>query len=272
METGVRGGDSARGRFPFARRSIEIDPRAIAVLGSAPNKTAAPLTKAPPFDLLAVIDNRALERECFVLCLQQQCQGSRVVGYESVSDWQARVGASDIRQVILTNIGSKPLTDEGVRAMVKEQVAMAGAVPVVVLGASEDLDTVIAALECGAAGYIPPAIHIANIEDAASLAVAGGVFFSRKSVFALREGGPPADAATTLVLDQFTTRQRAVAQVLRRGAANKTIAYELKLRESTVKVHVRQIFKKLKATNRTQAAFLLNQMTGWSGDPPQTKD
>ena len=49
-------------------------------------------------------------------------------------------------------------------------------------------------------------------------------------------------------------------EALRRGKANKIIAYELNLRESTVKVHVRNIMKKVKATNRTEVVFKLNDL------------
>lgn len=62
----------------------------------------------------------------------------------------------------------------------------------------------------------------------------------------------------------FTVRQAEVVEALRKGKANKIIAYELKLRESTVKVHIRQIMKKLKATNRTEVACKLNSL--FSGD------
>ena len=58
----------------------------------------------------------------------------------------------------------------------------------------------------------------------------------------------------------FTLRQAEVVQALRKGKANKIIAYELNLRESTVKVHIRNIMKKLKATNRTEVAYKLNDM------------
>jgi hypothetical protein len=43
---------------------------------------------------------------------------------------------------------------------------------------------------------------------------------------------------------------------LRRAMANKLIAYELTMCESTVKVHIRNIMKKLKATNRTKVVYL----------------
>ena len=62
----------------------------------------------------------------------------------------------------------------------------------------------------------------------------------------------------------FTSRQLAVIEALRKGKANKIIAYELNMRESTVKVHVRNIMKKLKARNRTEVAYLANSML--SGD------
>jgi DNA-binding NarL/FixJ family response regulator len=52
----------------------------------------------------------------------------------------------------------------------------------------------------------------------------------------------------------------AVVEALRRGRANKIIAYELNLRESTVKVHIRNIMRKLHATNRTEVAFKIRNM------------
>jgi DNA-binding NarL/FixJ family response regulator len=58
------------------------------------------------------------------------------------------------------------------------------------------------------------------------------------------------------LIEGFTQRQAQILECLRRGMANKLIAYELNMCESTVKVHVRNIMKKLKATNRTQVAYL----------------
>ena len=52
--------------------------------------------------------------------------------------------------------------------------------------------------------------------------------------------------------DQFTNSELAVLDRLKLGKANKIIAHELGLSESTVKVHIGRIMKKLKVTNRTQ--------------------
>ncbi len=214
---------------------------------------------SPSFDLVVVVDKRSLERDCFVQCLQQR-KGSTIVGFDTVAE--AELGLKDPAQklVILNNIGSQSLLDAHVRDELRELVAEAKPVPVVVLGTSTDIEAAIVALECGATGYIPPCVHFTNIVEAAHLCVAGGTFVPKSSLLALRRSMTDNESA---VLEKFTERQLAVAQALRRGAANKTIAYELDLQESTVKVHIRHIFERLKVTNRTQAAFKLNKMTGW---------
>jgi len=61
-------------------------------------------------------------------------------------------------------------------------------------------------------------------------------------------------------LGSFSSRQANVIEALRRGKSNKVIAYELNMCESTVKVHVRNIMKRLNAKNRTEVAFMANEM------------
>ena len=59
---------------------------------------------------------------------------------------------------------------------------------------------------------------------------------------------------------EFTPRQKQVLACLREGKANKTTLCGWQMCESAVKVHVRHIMKKLRATNQTQVAFLTNNM------------
>ena len=65
--------------------------------------------------------------------------------------------------------------------------------------------------------------------------------------------------------DYFTSRQISVIEALRKGKANKIIAYELNMKESTVKVHVRNIMRRLKASNRTEASYIASQLVGGGG-------
>jgi DNA-binding NarL/FixJ family response regulator len=70
---------------------------------------------------------------------------------------------------------------------------------------------------------------------------------------------PPATAGW--LSDKLTPRELEILERLDRGLQNKTIAFELGISSCTVKVHIRNIMKKLNATNRTQVAFLIRQQT-----------
>ena len=124
----------------------------------------------------------------------------------------------------------------------------------------------IQALDCGARGYIPACLGIEAMLTAVRLSVEGALFMTPASVLAMRstldsqkEPGAAETGDLAGVVDgQFTSRQAAVADHLRRGKPNKLIAYELNMCESTVKVHIRNIMKKLRVTNRTEASYKLN--------------
>ena len=53
----------------------------------------------------------------------------------------------------------------------------------------------------------------------------------------------------------LTDRETSVIHGIQQGLRNKQIAYELRISENTVKVHIRNIMRKLGASNRTDAAF-----------------
>ena len=58
----------------------------------------------------------------------------------------------------------------------------------------------------------------------------------------------------------FTPKELEVLGSLANGRPNKLIAHELLICETTVKVHLRHIFRKLGTTNRTHAALLAREM------------
>ncbi|PTN40208.1 DNA-binding response regulator, partial [Achromobacter xylosoxidans] len=53
---------------------------------------------------------------------------------------------------------------------------------------------------------------------------------------------------------RLTARETQIVQWLARGASNKVIARELDVSESTVKIHVQNVLKKLNLTSRVQVA------------------
>ena len=68
-------------------------------------------------------------------------------------------------------------------------------------------------------------------------------------------GGRVALDPSTVAYSQLTTREQHVLWLICEGAANKSIARRLDISDSTVRVHVRAILRKLGFQNRTQAAL-----------------
>ena len=128
------------------------------------------------------------------------------------------------------------------------------------LAETDELTQILKALEFGARGYIPSSVGIDVCIEAIGLALAGGIFVPASSVLAMRQLIDSGGEVARPMAGMFTARQAEVVEALRRGKANKIIAYELNLRESTVKVHIRNIMKKLKATNRTEVAYKINDL------------
>ena len=219
---------------------------------------ARPSHKPRGSDWLAIVDARNLARECFVRTLEVSHPRLAIRGYRSAADWIA-AAAEDPRPIaILYNIGSGLPSDPEIAGELRQLVAAARATPVIVLGESEDLHEMIEALDGGAGGYIPASIGIDVVIEATRLTAAGGMFLPVASVLSIRDQIAPRPVATDAGDQRFTVRQAAVANALWRGKSNKVIAYELTMSESTVKVHIRNIMKKLEATNRTEAAFKLS--------------
>lgn len=136
-------------------------------------------------------------------------------------------------------------------------------VPLVVISAIEDRNTVLESLRHGAIGYIPKSSSTDVLVNALNLVLAGGKYLppvvasdDAQGALGNEAQGPSGDAA----LAALTRRQRDVLALVGRGKSNKDIATSLGLAEGTVKIHVTAILKTLKLTNRTQAAMAAAQM------------
>ena len=141
----------------------------------------------------------------------------------------------------------------------------------VVVSGSEKRSDLLAALENGAAGFIPKSSSAKVLMGALQLVLAGGVYLPEQAIRGDRmaDGAPSAgngagDADPLANLpdgagDPLTPRQRDVLARLRDGKSNKQIAHELGLTEGTVKVHVTAILRQLGVRNRTQAAITANR-------------
>jgi DNA-binding NarL/FixJ family response regulator len=122
-------------------------------------------------------------------------------------------------------------------------------VPIVVLSATHDQQTVAAALAAGARGFIPKTLNPAALVEALQQVLTGAIYASPDVT-----DGPEGDGVhLTPGLLGVTPRQAEVLKLVVQGKPNKMICRELHLSEGTVKVHVSAILKALHVGSRTQA-------------------
>jgi two-component system, NarL family, nitrate/nitrite response regulator NarL len=129
---------------------------------------------------------------------------------------------------------------------------------VIMLTVSEEGEDLAAALQAGARGYLIKNIDADYLVRAIERAAAGESVLAEsmaaKLVAQLQKQREPKAPAPPSELDKLTPREREILACLARGESNKLIARVLDLAESTVKIHVQNILKKLGLSSRVQAA------------------
>jgi DNA-binding NarL/FixJ family response regulator len=131
-----------------------------------------------------------------------------------------------------------------------------------VLAQTDAVDSVLAAMSAGAKGYISTSVEFPIFVETLRFVAAGGTYIPAQCLLAA--GQAPTAPSSHLSNCGITKRELAVIQAIRAGKSNKVIAYELNMCESTVKVHVRHVMKKLHARNRTDVAMKGDEL----GQPP----
>lgn len=205
---------------------------------------------------LAIIDDRALDRECLAQSLIAHGLNMNVKMFSTIDMWK-KSGNRNFSGILI-NTGHRDFHEKALAEEVKRLVAEFPNIAVVILSDNHDLRQILMALEIGVKGYIPSAIGLSVCVQAISLALAGGIFISAENISDLHELLTVADQKGRRRAEMFTSREEDVIDALSQGKPNKIIAYELNLCESTVKVHIRNIMKKLKARNRTEVIFKIN--------------
>ena len=214
----------------------QAGPAAEAIAGGAPLR-------------IAVIDDHTLFRRGLISLLARE-PGFAVVaeaadGFEGIK----AVGATH-PDVVLLDLNMPGISGiEAIGAIRKE----APEAQVVMLTVSEDAEDLFQALRNGASGYLLKNIDseflVAAIRRAADGDSVVSPEMTGKLVEQVRAGAKPAPG------DVLSAREREILAHLARGRSNKEIARALDVAESTVKIHVQHILRKLNLASRVQAAI-----------------
>ena len=131
--------------------------------------------------------------------------------------------------------------------------SLAPKIPVIVLAFDNDCELARRAITHGIKGYIPITMGFEITIEAVHFVLAGGTYAPID--FLLWTNPPRKVLSQPPGTGLLTGRELAITRAIQKGKSNKVIAYELNMSESTVKVHVRNIMRKLKAVNRTDVAI-----------------
>ncbi len=223
-----------------------------------PTENAEPVT-------VVVADDQSAVREGLVLLLGT-VPGIAVIG--EAEDGEAAVEAVKAKdpQVVLMDLNMPRL--DGVEATRRIR-ASHPQTRVVVLTTYADDESIIAALQAGALGYLTKDATRAEIGRAVLAAAAGQAVLDpqvqqRLLIAAVR--APAAEPAMTGEGD-LTPREAEVLRLIAAGKSNREIARALFVSEATVKTHVNRIFAKTGSRDRGQA--MRYAYTRGYADPPR---
>jgi DNA-binding NarL/FixJ family response regulator len=251
-------------RAPSSRREVSNSASAghIEAANVERNDIASNDIDAPP--RITLVDQHTLSREGISRLLADWFDAACVSEFESLTAAEAASGGLCGANLTVIVIRPGAVRIDDVLARLQNAKLQPHKSPVVLLSEHWEMPDVRAALAHGVSGCIPLLLPFKIVAAALQLVMEGGRYVPEQ---VLMSTAPPpelpqqiqAQAAPIAQIKQsgFTPQEHKVLAALLEGKSNKRIARDLDLCESTVKVHVRHIMRKLAVTNRTQVALRL---------------
>ena len=120
--------------------------------------------------------------------------------------------------------------------------------PIAIVSGVNDARIIRTLLDGGARGYIPKLAGSEQLMDALRRILQGEIYLPHALFIPASQTTADADKTSPL-----TSRQLEILPLLAEGMPNKKIAVTLGVTEGTIKQHLKELFKRLGARNRTQA-------------------
>lgn len=194
-----------------------------------------------------LIDDHALFREGVGLLVAQRLPELQLRLAGNIAEAVQHLSQQPDCSLILLDLG---LPDSAGLSGLHRVREAAPQLPVVVMSADDRPETILGAIEQGAAGFIPKTANAQAFTDALRCVLDGRVALPPQATQAWALAETNDDQALGL-----SPRQLDVLRLLIEGRSNKLIQRELDLSESTVKTHLQAIFRRLGVSTRTQAVI-----------------
>lgn len=203
---------------------------------------------------ILLVDDHNLFRSGVKALLSRQSD-FEVVG-EAADGLEGYKRAKQLRpDVVLLDLDMPGISGREAVRMLAEELPQ---VQVLMLTVSESAEDLVHCLKSGARGYLLKNIDAEFFADAVRCAARGEAVvapgMTGKLVAGLQRPAQNAVPAASMPHERLSPREREILLLLARGASNKEIARDLGVAESTVKIHVQGILRKLNLSSRVQAA------------------
>lgn len=216
----------------------------------APAAEQAPAVDAPlpaGATRVLIVDDHALARQGMRSLLEST--GEVAVVGEAIDGAEGELRARELQPDLVLMDLQMPDADglEGLRRMQASLPSM----PVVILTTFDSPESVAAALQAGARGFL--------LKDAGASELAAAIRAARSGETVLAPGisarlaGKKSDQDARRSATEINEREAEVLRLLARGARNREIGAALFIAPKTVEYHLRNIFDKLGVSNRTEA-------------------
>jgi DNA-binding NarL/FixJ family response regulator len=209
----------------------------------------------PEIQILA-IDDHPLFVEGLKMLLTQQGRPSAMRITNNATDALALLDTGFEPDLVLLDLNLPGMGGFSFLRILQQRGLMS---PVLVVSASQSIHDARSAMENGAIGFVSKASNSSELLEAVDTVLGGEPYLPLEWRDSLA-GGREQEAVSAARQAGITGRQLEILHLLAQGYANKMIAYELGLSEATVKVHLREVFKTLKVTNRTACVKAANEM------------
>ena len=206
---------------------------------------------------IIVADDHPLFREALKAAVGRLETATRFVEADSVATLLVALESEPDADLLLLDLNMPGA--QGFNALVHVRGSRPD-LPVVVVSADDDAQTIAGALRYGAQGFIPKSTEAGQIGQAIEAVLAGEIFTPPGFHPPRAAPGSDEDLRVARRVAELTPQQFRVLGMLCSGLLNKQVAYELDVSEATVKAHVTAILRKLGVATRTQAVLLAGRL------------